>query len=343
MSFRSASNAAPGLSARSAERELPFSVVLKLSARRADRAVTEKERPLSKQAGPGWYPDPNQDGGILRYWDGSAWSDKTRSVGVEVAEAPAPAAGWYPDPEQADGSQRFWDGSEWTERRQPSPPSSAPPGAPPSEPLAPARASVPASDQPQGGDVLPLAALAIGLAGFLFGFAPMIAYPVPLTTGGVALVVGVIVRQRAKSEGYSAGVSMAGAGAILGAVAFGLGIYGAVQVQETVTEFEEVSQAVEDVATDELDAGTGLADQSIESESTLTGDLASVARGAAIRSFRQELRRMVDSGELPASEEQLDCAMSEAERTLSEIPDADLINETVDFEALGVELSATCF
>ncbi|MET7381411.1 DUF2510 domain-containing protein [Streptomyces sp. NPDC005526] len=51
---------------------------------------------------PGWYPDPGQtkDGPATeRWWDGTAWTDRTRAAGTAAAWGPpaqAPAAGMYP-------------------------------------------------------------------------------------------------------------------------------------------------------------------------------------------------------------------------------------------------------
>ncbi len=38
---------------------------------------------------PGWYPDPTGDY-ELRYWDGSAWTDRAVSFGAEFLDPPAP-------------------------------------------------------------------------------------------------------------------------------------------------------------------------------------------------------------------------------------------------------------
>lgn len=95
----------------------------------------------------GWYPDPTEREDE-RYWDGAAWTARTRSAPVEPggsveeghgpdaeslrepgqltaetasdrgsahADRGAPPAGWYPDP-AGQTRERWWDGSRWTER-----------------------------------------------------------------------------------------------------------------------------------------------------------------------------------------------------------------------------------
>ena len=54
--------------------------------------MTDHEQPV-----PGWYPDTNMEG-VLRWWDGQAWTDSTQSLAPPVAADPV-----VPDPiEQAD-------------------------------------------------------------------------------------------------------------------------------------------------------------------------------------------------------------------------------------------------
>jgi hypothetical protein len=60
-----------------------------------------------------WYENPD-DPTTLRYWDGTAWTDQSRSKPAAVP------AGWYPDAERP-GGQRWWDGTKWTDQRTPAP------------------------------------------------------------------------------------------------------------------------------------------------------------------------------------------------------------------------------
>jgi Protein of unknown function (DUF2510) len=69
--------------------------------------------PTSSQAPPGWYDDPEVEGGT-RYWDGQRWSEQRQG---RVEPTPdAPPAGWYDDPE-VEGGRRYWDGASWTSER----------------------------------------------------------------------------------------------------------------------------------------------------------------------------------------------------------------------------------
>ncbi len=69
--------------------------------------------PLASGPAPDWYLDPVQ-GGVLRYWDGTAWTASRVSV---TGAASVPPAGWCADPER-DGVLRWWDGTSWTEHRR---------------------------------------------------------------------------------------------------------------------------------------------------------------------------------------------------------------------------------
>jgi hypothetical protein len=72
---------------------------------------------MTESAPAGWYPDA-QNNQMERYWDGTAWTERTRVALPEVASEPSVAPGWYPDAQ--DGTlERYWDGSAWTEHTQP--------------------------------------------------------------------------------------------------------------------------------------------------------------------------------------------------------------------------------
>ena len=81
------------------------------------------------QPEPGWYP---VDGGQVRYWSGTEWTEHTApDPNAQQATAePAPqlaanarAAGWYP---AEPGQLRYWSGTEWTQHTAPDPNSAGP-------------------------------------------------------------------------------------------------------------------------------------------------------------------------------------------------------------------------
>jgi hypothetical protein len=85
-----------------------------------------------------WYENPD-DPTTLRYWDGTAWTDQSRSKPAAVP------AGWYPDAQRA-GGQRWWDGSKWTDQRTPAPTASQHDARKPIEKLSKAEARQLATD-----------------------------------------------------------------------------------------------------------------------------------------------------------------------------------------------------
>lgn len=84
--------------------------------------TADDETPSSDDTPPsaaGWLPD-RDDPSMLRYWDGSQWSDyRTRSRGEAPSEQVQPSPpGWHTDP-QDPTSLRYWDGARWTDQRAP--------------------------------------------------------------------------------------------------------------------------------------------------------------------------------------------------------------------------------
>ncbi len=70
---------------------------------------------MSEGISAGWYPDPDDEGTSVRYWDGRAWTEQTRPADRD----PEIPAGWYVDPDDGGISHRYWDGTDWTERTRP--------------------------------------------------------------------------------------------------------------------------------------------------------------------------------------------------------------------------------
>ena len=100
-------------------------------------------------AEPGWYP---AEDGLVRYWDGNAWTEHTQpadplknevsvvdahvtvtETAVLTSEGDVPA-GWYP---QDSGDLRYWDGSAWTEHVQAQAQAQAQAALPPQTPVSP--------------------------------------------------------------------------------------------------------------------------------------------------------------------------------------------------------------
>lgn len=105
--------------------------------------------------------------------------------------APTPAPGWYPAP-HANNEQRYWDGSEWRESASVSPPYGGT-----------------AVADPKRGRGLAIAALVVGIIGFLTGLLPVVGALI----GAVAIILGIIALAKKQSKG------MAITGLVLGAVA----------------------------------------------------------------------------------------------------------------------------
>jgi hypothetical protein len=72
--------------------------------------------PTSSQAPPGWYDDPEVEGGT-RYWDGERWTEQRANPNPVEPTPDSVPAGWYDDPE-VEGGRRYWDGAAWTNERR---------------------------------------------------------------------------------------------------------------------------------------------------------------------------------------------------------------------------------
>jgi hypothetical protein len=77
-----------------------------------ERARRAEDRPKLPPAG--WYPD-YADPGLVRWWDGHAWTSITAASGLRPRYAPPslPPAGWYRDRDEP-ALLQWWDGYEWT-------------------------------------------------------------------------------------------------------------------------------------------------------------------------------------------------------------------------------------
>lgn len=95
----------------------------RIKALRAARAKPPVAATAVPAAPAAWYPVPGAPG-VLRWWDGTAWTNHIHRVGQEsgatrgaVTPVAVPGrsvpAGWYPDPGVPGGS-RWWDGTTWT-------------------------------------------------------------------------------------------------------------------------------------------------------------------------------------------------------------------------------------
>lgn len=156
-------------------------------------------------------------------------------------DSPRPPAGWYTDQEDP-SRQRYWDGGRWTDARRETPAESAPPpGAPPA-----------AGATGREGNGFAVTALVCGIVGAVFGLVPL-TYLIALALGTVALVFGVLGRRRVKRNPQVGRKGMATAGTVLGVIALGLGVIGAVVVDEAINDI--------DGAVDELDTSLECIDQ----------------------------------------------------------------------------------
>lgn len=73
----------------------------------------------------GWHEHPDDRDGVLRWFDGKAWTDRTigKPTGRERTPAPIPEPvpvpshrGWHDHPDDPTGVQRWFDGTVWTDR-----------------------------------------------------------------------------------------------------------------------------------------------------------------------------------------------------------------------------------
>jgi hypothetical protein len=161
-----------------------------------------------------------------------------------------PPPGWYPDPEGGVG-QRYWDGAIWTEHRT---------GQPPATAVQPVYAQRPVYP-PAPGNGMAVAALVCGIVGAVFGLIPLTFF-IALALGLVAVVLGPIAWNRANKVPAAGKKGLAIAGTILGVVALGVGIVGAVIVDDTV---DEIDRELDD-ASEELDRELDQLDEELEQD-----------------------------------------------------------------------------
>ena len=137
---------------------------------------------------------------------------------MDLEKSSAPVPGWYADPEFP-GSDRYWDGSAWSDQRRPSQAPGA--GAPPSS------------------NGFAITSLVCGIVGVV-----LVVVLIGALLGIVAIVFGVLARNRAAREPGGGRSGMATAGLVLGIVAVVLTIayvvVAAIVVDTTVTFFDEV-------------------------------------------------------------------------------------------------------
>jgi hypothetical protein len=77
-------------------------------------ATTPPADSLEHDLPAGWYDDPNGSGGD-RWWDGGAWTTRTRPSSEDTDRS---LPDWYDDPDGS-GGERWWDGHQWTRSRRP--------------------------------------------------------------------------------------------------------------------------------------------------------------------------------------------------------------------------------
>ena len=77
-----------------------------------------------------------------------------------------------------------------------------------------------------------LAAVVLGGAGVLLVLGPKSIYGVSLAAGAVAIMLAILGRQKAGREAAVGGLTLSAVGAVLGAAALGIGVYGAVTLDE---------------------------------------------------------------------------------------------------------------